>query len=140
MSDISEYLLRDCHSSALVSSDGSVDWWSPSRFDAPSVFTEVLDPSAGHWSIRPTGRYEVHREYVDGTIVVQTEFRSEQGVLRLTDGLALGSGERRHDGSASTHVLVRHVQALEGEVEVAVELVARPEYGLIAPPARSPWA
>jgi GH15 family glucan-1,4-alpha-glucosidase len=53
---ISEYaLLGDCHCSALVSRPGSVDWWCAPRFDAPTVFGRLLDPTAGHWSIRPAG-------------------------------------------------------------------------------------
>jgi len=52
---IADYaLLGDCHGAALVSRAGSVDWWCPARFDAPSVFARLLDPDAGHWSICPT--------------------------------------------------------------------------------------
>ncbi len=132
---ISDYaLLGDCHGAALVSSDGSVDWWCPPRFDAPSVFARLLDAAAGHWSIRPRGRYTVTRRYVDGTMVVQTDFRTEHGVLRLTDALSLGAGERGHHiGFTSPHVLIRQVEVLAGAVEVAVEIAIRPEYGLVSP-------
>lgn len=135
MAAIAEYaLLGDCHGAALVSRAGSVDWWCPSRFDAPSVFARLLDSHAGHWSIRPSGMSTVSRRYVEGTMVVQTEFSTATGVLRLTDGLALGAGERGHDvGYASPHVLVRRVEALRGQVDVELELVLRPEYGLVAP-------
>jgi hypothetical protein len=54
------------------------------------VFTGLLDPEAGHWLIRPQADYEVTRRYVEGSMVVQTEFRTCSGLLRLTDGLALG--------------------------------------------------
>ncbi|MFI7741636.1 trehalase-like domain-containing protein [Kocuria rhizosphaericola] len=126
---ISDYgLLGDCHGSALVSRDGSIDWWCPPRFDAPSVFGRLLDPHAGHWTVRPVGRYEVERRYVEGTMVVETDFRCETGVLRVTDGLLLGAGERGHEvGYGSPHVLVRRLHVLHGDVEVAVELVPRLE-------------
>jgi GH15 family glucan-1,4-alpha-glucosidase len=132
---IADYaFLGDCHGAALASRDGSIDWWCPSRFDSPSVFTRLLDPDAGHWSIRPRDRWTSVRRYVEGTMVVQTDFTTPSGVLRLTDALALGAGERDHQiGYASPHVLVRQIEVLRGEVEVDVEVAARLEYGRVTP-------
>jgi GH15 family glucan-1,4-alpha-glucosidase len=51
---IADYgLLGDCQGAALVSGDGSVGWWCPTRFDAPSVFGRLLDQNVGRWSVRP---------------------------------------------------------------------------------------
>lgn len=135
MTPIADYaLLGDCHSAALVTRDGSVDWWCPARFDAPSVFARLLDPRAGHWWIRPEGQWTVSRRYVEGTMVVETEFTTGSGVLRLTDALALGAGERGHQiGDASPHLLVRRVEVVRGDVDVEMQVAARPEYGLITP-------
>jgi GH15 family glucan-1,4-alpha-glucosidase len=132
---IADYaLLGDCQGAALVSREGSVDWWCPARFDAPSVFTGLLDPEAGHWFIRPQADYEVTRRYVEGSMIVQTEFRTRSGLLRLTDGLALGQGERGHRiGYSSPHVLIRRVEVVEGKVDVDLEFATRLEYGLVAP-------
>ncbi|MFY1635055.1 glycoside hydrolase family 15 protein [Solwaraspora sp. WMMB335] len=137
MTDIADYgLLGDCQGAALLSRDGSIDWWCPARFDAPSVFTRLLDTRGGHWSITPVDRYTVSRRYLDATMVVQTDFHTTQGQLRLTDALALGAGERGHRiGLASPHLLVRQVQVVSGTADVRVELAARPEYGLIHPAA-----
>jgi GH15 family glucan-1,4-alpha-glucosidase len=135
MTSIADYaLLGDCQGAALVSVGGSVDWWCPERFDAPSVFARLLDPTAGHWSIRPRGEWTVTRRYIEGSMVVETEFTTDRGVLRLIDALALGAGERGHQiGHASPHLLVRRVEAVRGEVEVDLELAARLEYGLVTP-------
>ncbi len=135
MAAISDYaLLGDCQGAALVSSDGSVDWWCPPRFDAPSVFARLLGTTGGYWSIRPRGPYTTTRRYLDGTMVLRTEFHTPGGVLRLTDALALGFGERGHGiGFASPHILLRQVDAVAGTVEVAIEVVARPEYGRTSP-------
>ncbi|WP_246631628.1 trehalase-like domain-containing protein [Pseudonocardia nigra] len=135
MTSIADHaLLGDCQSAALVSREGSVDWWCPARFDAPSVFARLLDPGAGHWSIRPSGPSSVRRHYLPETMVVRTEFTTGSGVLWLTDALAFGPGERGHGiGQASPHVLLRQVEAVHGDVDVELELAARPEYGLITP-------
>jgi GH15 family glucan-1,4-alpha-glucosidase len=132
---ISDYaLLGDCHGSALVSRDGSVDWWCAPRFDAPSVFTRLLDPEAGHWSIRPPGDFTVERHYVGDTMVLRTLFTTPSGRLRLTDALALGPGEREHEiGKQSPHVLLRLVEVIEGTAEIEFDFSPRPEYGLVTP-------
>ncbi len=134
MTSIADYaLLGDCQGAALVALDGSVDWWCPARFDAPSVFTRLLDPNAVTGRSDQRGEWTVARRYVEASMVVQTEFTTGGGVLRLTDALALGAGERGHQiGYASPHLLVRRVEAVRGEVEVELELVARMEYGLVA--------
>jgi GH15 family glucan-1,4-alpha-glucosidase len=132
---ISDYaLLGDCHGAALISSAGSVDWWCPPRFDAPSVFGRLLDPAAGHWRIAATDTSAVSRRYVEGTMVMETDMVTDRGAIRITDALLLGAGEREHEiGHGSPHVLVRRIEALRGEADVDVELLVRPEYGLVMP-------
>lgn len=67
-------------------------------------------------------------------MVVQTDFHTQDGVLRLTDALSLGVGERGHQiGLGSPHVLLRRVDAIAGPAQVTVEVAARPEYGLVNP-------
>jgi GH15 family glucan-1,4-alpha-glucosidase len=126
--------ISDCQSAALVGRDGSVDWYCPPRFDSPSVFARLLDDNGGHWSIRPTREFEVERSYVGETMVLRTEFRTENGRVALTDALALGSGERGHEiGLRVPHVLLRRIEGVEGEVEVEAEFAPRMEYGLTLP-------
>ena len=86
---IADYgLLADCTSAALVSSAGSIDWLCLPRFDSPAVFTRLLDPDAGHWSITPVEDFEVTRRYLPGTLVIETTFTTASGSVRLTDALA----------------------------------------------------
>ncbi|QIN80509.1 glycoside hydrolase family 15 protein [Rubrobacter marinus] len=132
-------LLSDCQTAALVGRDGSVDWYCPPRFDAPSVFARLLDEGGGHWSIRPTGAFESERAYLEDGMVLRTEFSAGGGRAALTDALALEEGARGHEiGRRSPHVLLRRIEGLEGEVEVEVEFVPRLEYGLTRPLLRAP--
>ena len=126
--------LSDSHSSALVGLDGSVEWLAFPRFDSPSVCARLLDPAGGHFRVAVAGEADVTRRYVDGSLVLETTFRTRQGVLRLTDALAVGVGERGHDlGQDSPHALLRHAQCTEGEVRLEFEYAPRPEYGLTRP-------
>ena len=127
-------MLSDCSSAALVSRTGSIDWLCVPRFDSPAVFSRLLDPGAGHWSIRPAGRFEVQRRYLPGTLVLETTFTTPTGTLRLTDALAFAHGQRGHElGLGAPHELLRSVEALAGTVDIVMELAARPEYGLVRP-------
>ncbi|HSS09867.1 MAG TPA: trehalase-like domain-containing protein, partial [Acidimicrobiales bacterium] len=89
-------LLSDCHSSALVSAEGSVEWLCFPRFDSPSVFARLLDDAAGHWFIRPVGDFQATRRYLDKTMVLETTFASATGSITLVDALAMGANERGH--------------------------------------------
>jgi GH15 family glucan-1,4-alpha-glucosidase len=132
---IADYgLLADCTSAALVSRAGSVDWLCLPHYDSPAVFARLLDPAAGHWSITPTGAFEVTRRYLPGTLVTETTFTTATGSVRLLDALAFRPGQRGHDlGREAPHELLRLVEGVAGEVELALELAPRPEYGLVRP-------
>jgi GH15 family glucan-1,4-alpha-glucosidase len=132
---IAEYgLLADCNSAALVARDGSIDWLCVPRYDSPSVFGRILDPSAGHWSIRPAGAFTSERRYLPGTLVVETTFTTETGTAKLTDALAFAEGQRGHDlGYDAPHELLRSIEGVSGEVELVCELAPRTEYGLVRP-------
>ncbi len=126
--------LSDCHSAALVSAQGCVDWWCLPRFDSPSVFGALLDPQAGHWRIAPRGPFSTQQHWADDTLVLTTVMTTSTGRLELTDALALSPGARGHDiGLRSPHTLLRLVEVVDGEVDVEIELSPRLEYGLTTP-------
>ena len=132
---IADYaLLSDRHSAALVSRGGSIDWLCFPRFDSPSVFGRLLGAEAGHWSIEAEKATEVTRRYLDRTMVLETTFSAATGRVAITDALAMGAGERGHQlGKDAPHLLLRRATCLEGEVNLHLEYVPRPEYGLLRP-------
>ncbi|MGI8535804.1 MAG: glycoside hydrolase family 15 protein [Mycobacteriales bacterium] len=132
---IADYgFLSDCRSAALVDRNGSVDWWCVPRFDSPSVLGRLLDPQAGHWTLRPVGEFTTERAYVGDTLVLRTVFRTESGVVSVTDALALEQGARGHDlGLRSPHLLLRRVEGMTGSVAMRSELAPRMEYGRTEP-------
>ena len=126
--------LSDRHSSALVTTSGSVDWLAFPRFDSPTVLGRLLGDEAGHWQVSPTDRWSSRRRYLDHTLVLETTFDTAGGTFVLTDAMALGPGNDGHQlGRDVPHVLVRRLACTSGEVEVAIDYQPRPEYGLIVP-------
>ncbi|MGQ0608484.1 MAG: glycoside hydrolase family 15 protein [Chloroflexota bacterium] len=127
-------LLSDCRTAALSDRSGTICWFSPGRFDRASVFGSLLDPEAGHWTIRPRTDAATERRYLDDGPILETTLRTDTGEATLTDALALGAGRRDHEisGGDVTH-LVRRAECLRGEMELEVDLAARPEYGLTRP-------
>jgi alpha,alpha-trehalase len=127
-------LLADCTSAALVDRSGSIDWLCLPRYDSSALFARLLDPRAGHWSIRPRASFSVERRYLPGTLVIETTFTTETGSVRLRDAMAFAEGQRGHDlGIDAPHELLRAVDGLSGTVELEMELAPRPEYGLVRP-------
>jgi GH15 family glucan-1,4-alpha-glucosidase len=133
-------LLSDRHSSALVDRAGTVQWLAFPRFDSPSVVGGLLGQAAGTWRIGPLGApvetqmIQTERRYLEGTLVLETTFRTPAGVAVLTEAMATGEDPDPHRiGRAAPHLLVRQVECIEGSVEIEVRFAPRPEYGLVVP-------
>jgi alpha,alpha-trehalase len=137
---IADYaFLSDCHTGALVASDGSVEWLCLPHFDSPSVFAAMLDRGAGRFRVGPYGLYvPAGRRYIPGTNVVETTWMTPQGWIRVIDALTIGEWHDNLEGSSHTrpptdydadHLLVRLVECIQGQVQV--EMVCEPmlDYG-----------
>ncbi|HEY1531911.1 MAG TPA: glycoside hydrolase family 15 protein [Galbitalea sp.] len=125
--NIEDYgLIGDCHTGALVGSDGSMDWLCMPRFDSPSMFGALLgDEDHGRWLLAPTGKVlETSRSYLEDTFVLVTRWRTETGVVEVTDFMP--TDNRRAD-------IVRRVTGIEGSVEMHEELRIRFDYAAALP-------
>src|SRR5437868_1764654 len=80
-------IIGDCQTAALVGKDGSIDWLCFPRFDSPACFAALLGtPEHGRWKIAPTGEmHAVRRRYRSGTLVLETDFETADGEVRLID-------------------------------------------------------
>jgi GH15 family glucan-1,4-alpha-glucosidase len=140
---IADYgFLSDCHTGALLASDGSIEWMCLPHFDSPSVFGAMLDRGAGSWRVGPYGVYvPAGRRYIPGTNVIETTWMTPQGWLRVLDALTIGDWHDNKHGSSHTrpptdydadHLLVRLVECVQGQVQL--EIVCEPmlDYGATA--------
>jgi GH15 family glucan-1,4-alpha-glucosidase len=123
-------LLSDTQTAALVGRDGSIDWLCFPRFDSAACFAALLgSPENGRWKIAPRDpAARVTRRYREGTLVLETEVTTPEGVVRLIDCMP-------PRGKAPD--LVRVVEGLRGSVSMTMELVIRFDHGSIVPWVRS---
>jgi GH15 family glucan-1,4-alpha-glucosidase len=119
-------LIGDCHTAALVGRDGSIDWLCFPRFDSGACFAALLGkPEHGRWLIAPAAEvHNIRRKYRDGTLILETEFETDAGDVRIIDCMPLSN--ERWD-------VLRVVEGLRGRVEMRMELVIRFDYGSIVP-------
>jgi GH15 family glucan-1,4-alpha-glucosidase len=124
-------LIGDCHTAALVGRDGSIDWLCVPRFDSGACFAALLgDAGNGRWLIAPAAEvHNVRRRYRAGTLILETEFETDDGAVRIIDCMPLSNA--RLD-------IVRIVEGVRGRVTVRMELIIRFDYGSIVPWVRRP--
>ena len=122
-------LIGDLQSAALVSRDGSIDWLCLPRFDSEACFAALLgDERHGYWQIAPAREItRVRRRYRPGTLILETEFTTASGVVRLTDCMPPRGADP---------VIIRLVEGVAGRVDMRMTLAARFEYGLTLPRVR----
>jgi GH15 family glucan-1,4-alpha-glucosidase len=119
-------LIGDCHTAALVSRDGSIDWLCFPRFDGGACFAALLgNEKHGRWLLAPAGEVRnIRRHYRDGTLVLETDFETADGVVTVIDCMPPRS--RAPD-------LIRVVVGKRGRVRIRMQLVIRFDYGSITP-------
>jgi GH15 family glucan-1,4-alpha-glucosidase len=119
-------LIGNTRTSALVGKDGSIDWLCVPRFDSNACFAALLgDRGNGHWQIAPAhAPAEIRRRYRPGTLILETEFVTAEGVVRVVDCMPVW--QDRTD-------IVRIVVGVSGRVGMRMDLVMRFGYGAITP-------
>ena len=119
-------LIGDCHTAALVSGAGAVDWLCLPHFSSAPVFAALLDPQGGTWWIHPQGEFRSSQAYLQGSNVLQTRFECATGTAVLTDCFAI---ERDLDQLRPEHELLRVVECVQGELSIAMQFAPRTRYG-----------
>ncbi len=129
--------LSDCHTSALVSYDGTVEWLCLPRFDSPSAFAALLDRGAGRFRLAPRDVVvPISRRYEPGTLVIETTWVTPTGWVVVHDALTIGEwaeqegpGSRPRTAHESDRSLLRTATCIDGHVELDMECLPRFAYG-----------
>jgi GH15 family glucan-1,4-alpha-glucosidase len=119
-------MIGDCHTAALVSKEGSIDWLCLPHFDSPACFAALLGTAEhGHWSISPAEPIRsIRRGYRDGSLILETTFETESGSATLLDCMIPRTGMPE---------LLRVVVGTRGQIRMKLELVIRFDYGSVVP-------
>src|SRR5215471_21461007 len=127
--DISEHgLIGDLQTAALVSTDGTVDFFCCPRFDSPSVFCSLLDADkGGYFRVSPVaGNYVTKQLYFPNTAMLITRFMTPDGVGEVLDFMPVIEG-----GPTDRHRLVRHLRVARGTMKFVLEIQPRFDYGRV---------
>ncbi len=118
-------MIGDCKTAALISRDGSIDWFCCPRFDSEACFAALLGTREhGRWSIAPRAKARITRRYRPNTLVLETHFETAEGAATLIDFMPLRG---RHSS------LVRLLVGTGGRLAMSTELILRFGYGAVVP-------
>jgi GH15 family glucan-1,4-alpha-glucosidase len=120
-------LIGDLQTCALVTTDGTVDWFCSPRFDSPSIFGCLLDRErGGHFRIGPTAEHVTRKQlYIPGTAILVTRFLTEGGVGEVVDFMPIS----RERTATDSHRLVRIIRCVRGTMTFGIDLAPRFDYG-----------
>lgn len=125
-------IIGDTHTSAIVGANGSIDWLCLPRFDSAACFAGLLGTDDhGFWRVSPQGTaMRTERQYRGATLLLETEFETADGLVRLTDFMPIRTADAAHEGNSR---IVRVVEGVRGSVPMQVLCRPRFDYGSTRP-------
>lgn len=122
--------MGDGRSVALLTPDGTINWWCVPNLDSPPLFDRLLDPEhGGFFQVCPAEAYRVERRYRTDSNVLETTYTTASGSVRLTEAL-----NSTLAGRLPWCELARRIEGLAG----TVTLCLRVTFGTRADTV-SPW-
>jgi GH15 family glucan-1,4-alpha-glucosidase len=86
MNNLDYGVIGNCRTAALISKEGSIDWFCLPDFDSPSVFSKLLDENkGGSFSFEVSSDYAISQKYFKNTNILSTWFESKEGAFVVYD-------------------------------------------------------
>jgi GH15 family glucan-1,4-alpha-glucosidase len=125
-------IIGNCETAALVSKEGSIDWFCFPRFDSASAFAKLIDEkSGGFFSLRPVGKkWWSKQEYIEDTNILRTTFVSDEAEVQVTDFMPIFSEPYR---TRPLQRICRTVEVIRGKADVEMILMPAFDYARIKP-------
>ncbi|MCF3172340.1 glycoside hydrolase family 15 protein [Streptomyces sioyaensis] len=119
-------LIGDMRTAALVGTNGTIDWYCCTRFDAPSVFAAILDADrGGAFELAPDVPARTKQFYFPDTNILITRFFADNGVGEVQDFMPIVDDSREAD----RHRLIRRVLCVRGSLPFSARVAPRFDYG-----------
>src|ERR1041385_649850 len=119
-------IIGNLRTAALVSTDGTIDFFCPLRFDNPTLFASLLDAhNGGYCSIHPVAtQYRRKQFYIPDTNVLITRFLSPEGIAEIADFMPIA-------GNAEQTVIIRKVSVTRGKMQLSFQCRPRFAYASV---------
>jgi GH15 family glucan-1,4-alpha-glucosidase len=117
-------VIGDMHTVALVTMDGSIDWWCYPDFDSPSIFGSILDSvRGGYFRIDAQGDQVARKQlYWPGTNILVTRFLLREGIAEVEDFMPVGD-------SRQSRCICRRVRCVKGKIRISLSCRPAFNYG-----------
>ena len=122
-------LIGDLQTAALVSTNGTIDWFCAPRFDSPSIFGSLLDARTRRPTAACVRRSTCSRRkqlYLPDTAILITRFLTEEGVGEVVDFMPVDDGATATTNGTGSCGCVRCVR---GTMTFEVDVAPRFDYG-----------
>lgn len=122
-------IIGNCNYLAYIDNGANVAWMCWPRFDSSYIFGSLIDEKmGGQFSISPFAPkgYSVKQYYLPNTVVLCTEFESEEWHFRVID---FAPRFELHDRYFKPLQLMRKVEVLRGKPEVRIHCQPSEAYG-----------
>jgi GH15 family glucan-1,4-alpha-glucosidase len=121
-------LIGDMRTAALVTKGGSIDWLCLPAFDSDACFAALVGTANnGRWTIAPTVSVkEIQRRYRKDTLILETDFVTREGTVRLIDFMPPRRGREFSQ-------VCRSLRGIKGAVPMRSEVLPRLAFGRAVP-------
>ncbi|HKG49771.1 MAG TPA: glycoside hydrolase family 15 protein [Actinomycetales bacterium] len=121
-------IVGDLRTVALVGTDGTIDWYCPGRFDAPSLFASLLDSRlGGYFHLGCPEAQRPRQLYLPDTNILLTRFLTPDAVGEVLDFMV----PEMSDTAAARDLLVRRATAVRGRPAFSMRCQPAFHYALV---------
>lgn len=127
MNNLDYGIIGNCRTAALISKEGSIDWFCFPDFDSPSIFAKLLDKEkGGSFHLEVADDYKITQKYNGHTNILMTKFESPEHGFILFDFMPrYRTSDLRHYMPPEIH---RYIRVFKGSPTVRVVYDPRINY------------